>query len=373
MNRINKRCKQFALVAIILIILSAALPVSAGLFEWSRLGRLLPQSGVDPTVSAIASHPAQLGTLYAGTLQTTGSSSLVFKSSNGGESWIPASTGLPAGMPQNTGVNDLVVRAGAPNQLYAGLYQAGLWYSSSGGQNWSNVANGSIAANDNVRALALDPAQSSTIYALTGSGVQVSINGAPFQKRSSGLPAAASTIFNDVAVDALNPGTLYTATNPQGFFRSTNSGQSWQPANNGLPAGTLDIKAIAASPVNGRLLISIAGQGLWRSDDRGSTWVRSDSGITYNTTLQGSVGTPVFSPGDAQVAYVYNNDGAFTSGDGGKTWTPVNEGFSGAETISTMAFHAGAPSTVYTGTVVSGILSRTAVPGGRLYLPLVIR
>lgn len=370
---IRGQTRILTLLLVLMVLATAAYPAAAGLFEWSRLGRLIPQTGFEPTVSVIASDPASTAVIYAGTLRSTSNNSLIFKSSDGGVSWSPASNGLPTSLPQNTGVFDLIVRSDAPDTLYAGLFEAGVWRSNDGGQSWSNATSGSIAGNDTVRALALDPAQPATIFALTGTGVHESSGGAPFQSRSAGLPSASNAIFNDLAADYKQPGTLYTATNPLGLFRSTNGGQSWQPANDGLPAGTLDVKGIATSQANGRVLISVSGQGLWRSDNQGDSWVRSDSGVTYNTTLQGSVGVPVFSPTDPDMAYVYNNDGVFASSDGGKTWTPFNDGFSGAETVTTMAFHRAAPNTVYAGTSVSGVWSLTVVPGGRHYVPLVIR
>jgi len=369
----TQRRQLCVILMVVALAARAALPAAAGLFEWSRLGRLIPEQGFEPSLSAIAGDPGKAAVLYAGTLRSTANNNLVFKSSDGGVSWQPAGSGLPAVMPQNTGINDLVIPAGAPNTLYAGLFEAGVWQSTNGGQQWANVTNGSIATNDTVRALALDPAQATTVYALTGTGAHVSAGGGAWQSRSAGLPGASSTLYNDFAADPLHAGTLYVATNPQGLFRSTNGGQSWQPANDGLPAGDLNVKGIAASPVNGRVLISVAGQGLWRSDNQGGSWTRSDSGISYNTTLQGSVGIPAFSPSVSGAAYVSNNDGVFASSNGGESWTPFNDGFSGAETVLTMAFHSAAPDTVYAGTAVSGVWSLMVIPGGRNYLPAVIR
>lgn len=368
----HKRSVLFSLL-IVCILATTVLPISAGLFRWSRLGRLIPQTGFEPTVSVLAGHPNNPAVLFAGTLRSTDNPSLIFRSADRGATWSPASAGLPANLPQNTGINDLVIRPDSPNTMVAGLFEAGVWLSTNGGQNWTNATNGSIAANDTVRALAIDPAQPSSVYALTGTGVHISANGGQWQSRSAGLPAPSATLFNDLAADPVDSGTLYVGVSPQGVFRSTNGGQSWQPANNGLPAGDLNVRGIAASPVSGRLLISIAGQGLWRSDNRGNSWSRADSGITYNTTLQGNVGIPTFSYADAEFVYVYNNDGVFVSFDGGESWAAFNDGFSGAETITTMAFHPAAVNTVYAGTSVAGVWSLTVVPGGRFYVPVVIR
>lgn len=369
---IKKRAIGPVILTLVIIVV-VALPVSAGLFSWSRLGRLIPQTGFEPSVSVIAGHPAQSAVLYAGTLRSTDNTNLIFKSSNGGAVWAPASVGLPANLPQNTGVNDLIIRQDAPDTLYAGLYKAGVWLSTNGGQSWSDATNGSIAGNETVIALDASPDQPNLVYALTGTGMHRSSDGNPWQARNNGLPDANEALFTALAADPVDPGTLYVGTNPKGIYRTINDGQSWTPVNDNLPEGDLNVRGIAASPVSGRLLVSISGQGLWRSDDNGNAWIRSDNGITYNTTLQGNVGIPVFSPTDPDIAYVYNNDGVFSSIDGGQTWTPFNDGFTGAETVGTMAFHPAAPNTVYAGTSVSGVWSLTVVPGGRFFVPVVIR
>lgn len=356
-----------------LVLLATLLPASAGLFRWTHLGRLIPQSGFEPSVSVLAGQPSNKDILYAGTLRSTDNTALVFRSNNAGLSWQAASAGLPDDMPQNTGVNALLIRADAPNTLYAGLYRAGVWLSTNGGQSWTNATSGSIATSDTVNALDANHAQPKLMYALTATGMHVSSSGSPWQARSNGLPSPNAALFNDLAADPTTPGTVFAATGPTGVYRTANDGLSWTPANDGLPAGDLNVRGIAIGPVSGRILISVAGQGLWRSDNGGGSWTRSDNGITYNTTLQGNVGIPTFSPTEAGSAFVYNNDGAFESKDGGKTWTPFNEGFAGNETLATMAFHPAAAGTVYVGTSVSGAWSLTIVPEGQVYVPVTIR
>jgi photosystem II stability/assembly factor-like uncharacterized protein len=369
----SHRATPFLVLAAVILSLCLSLPAAAGLFEWSHLGRLIPQAGFEPSVSAIAGHPTAGSVVYAGTLRSTDNTNLVFRSDDAGLSWQAASGGLPANMPQNTGVNDLLIRQDEPTILYAGLYKAGVWQSTNGGQSWANATNGSIAANDTVIALSANSDQPKLVYALTGTGMHLSFDGNPWQARNNGLPASDQAQFTDLAADPTDPGTVYLTTNPFGVYRTENDGQTWQQVNDGLPAGDLNVRGIAVSPAGGRVLVSIAGHGLWRSDNQGDSWTRSDSGITYNTTLQGNVGIPAFSPTDSDIAYVYNNDGVFSSNDGGKTWTPFNDGFTGAETVNTMAFHAAAPDTIYAGTSVSGVWSLTVVPGGRFYVPVAIR
>ena len=46
-----------------------------------------------------------------------------------------------------------------------------------------------------------------------------------------------------LAIDPANPTTLYAATSGRGVFRSTDAGSSWHPFNAGL--AVLDIKSLA--------------------------------------------------------------------------------------------------------------------------------
>ena len=367
----RQRERAVLLLLVMIALLAAVLPASAGLFHWSRLGRLIPQAGFEPSVSVLGGHPSNPNVVYAGTLRSTDNTNLVFRSGDRGLTWQPASGNLPANMAQNTGVNALLIRQDAPAVLYAGLYRAGVWRSADGGQNWVNATNGSIAGNDTVNALDANAAQPKLLYALTGTGMHLSLDNNPWQARSNGLPQEEQAQFVDLAADPLHPGTVYVATNPLGIYRTDNDGQMWSPSNNGLPAGDPNVRGIAVSSVSGRLLISITGHGLWRSDNQGSSWTRSDDGITYNTTLSGNVGVPTFSSTTTGLVYVYNNDGAFASDNGGRTWSTFNDGFTGAETVTTMAFHAAA-NEVYAGTAVSGVWSLTP-PVGRVHTPLVIR
>jgi hypothetical protein len=70
------------------------------------------------------------------------------------------------------------------------------------------------------------------IYAATSGGIFKSIDG------GSGWTSANRGLENipvfSLAIDRLNPATIYAGTGGQGVFKSTNGGQSWMPASSGL-------------------------------------------------------------------------------------------------------------------------------------------
>ena len=98
-----------ALLALLFIVLTQA--VGAGLFEWSRLGRLTDDPGPQPYVSVITPHPTRPEILYAGSLLTTDAAALVFRSADGGDTWSASAAGLPA-LPAFTGVKALLLWPG---------------------------------------------------------------------------------------------------------------------------------------------------------------------------------------------------------------------------------------------------------------------
>jgi photosystem II stability/assembly factor-like uncharacterized protein len=347
------------------------MPAAAAYLEWSRLGRLVGESGPEPYVNVIAAHPTDPLIIYVGTLLTTDEAALVYRSDDGGASWQPASIGLPTGLPLNTGVNDLILLPNAPDVLYAGL-DTGIWRSDDGGTNWLSAAGGSIAAGEKIIALDVAPGASPTIYALTPDGVHVSSGGAPWVKRNSGLPPSDTVIFNDLAVDLTAPETAYVATNPAGVYRTNKGGQGWVAVNNNLPDGPRNVRAVAVAPTTGEVFISLRGAGLFRSDNDGSSWTLSHAGITYDTTLFGSIERPVFSPTDPTIAYVHNSDGVFRSEDGGGTWLPAPEGFTDNVLVSALAFQAARPQMIYAGTSASGVWNFTATVG-RYFVPVIAR
>ena len=154
-----------------LLLMAAALPAAAGLYEWSRLARLEGTSGPEPAVSALAAHPTDPAILYAGVLLTTDGADLVYRSADGGQSWRAVASGLPDDLPANTGVEDLVVTPGDPVMVYAAIHQNGVWRSDDGGATWNDFSGGGIRPDDTVLVLLATTGPAPTLYALTTDGI----------------------------------------------------------------------------------------------------------------------------------------------------------------------------------------------------------
>ena len=78
-------------------------------------------------------------------------------------------------------------------------------------------------------------------------------------------------VVTSLAINPLQPTTLYAGTNGGGVFRSLNGGESWTAVNNGLTS--LNVAALAVNPQNSSILYAaIPGQGVFRSINAGASW-----------------------------------------------------------------------------------------------------
>jgi photosystem II stability/assembly factor-like uncharacterized protein len=153
----------------------------------------------------------------------------IFKSTDGGATWVHSSNGLPRlGGPaaSHWSVLALALDPDDGNVLYAGAYeQVGgvfvgrVFKSVDAGANWTDISVG-IAGQD-VRALLVDPADSNVVYAGTGGSV----------------------------------------VNPSGVYKSTDGGLTWNSFSIGLPADAAT--ALALDPHDANRLFAGTPGGLW--------------------------------------------------------------------------------------------------------------
>ena len=124
--------------------------------------------------------------------------------------------------------------------------------------------------------VAVDPTNSSIIYAATQRGVFKSIDGGEnWAGADSGLAGNLSALT--IAIDPLTPATLY-ATTTQGVFKSTDAAQSWNklyagPSGNGLYFGSYWITIDPITPST----IYLAPGGILKSTDGGQSWNSLDT------------------------------------------------------------------------------------------------
>lgn len=262
--------------------------------------------------------------VYAGTSGGTGGvhapgAQLLFKSTDGGEDWSNASS------PIVFDVSLLVMDPTSPNTLYTG--SASLYYngnsgvgmkSTDGGASWKELATGEAYLAP--WGWAIDPADSRIIYAPGDLSSSTGEIGGGLLKTTDGvnwsLTGLTNVLVNEVAIDPLDPNTLYAGTYPQGVFKSTDGGASWSAINNGLPdlesadSYVSDITIDRDDPMT--LYAGTAGNagptgaGVFRSVDGGANWTPYNDGLTdLNVTAL------ALTPDNPNTLYAATSDGVF--------------------------------------------------------------
>jgi len=191
--------------------------LEANLFDGDALGLYKSTDGGatwnDPGAAccigyALVIDPTNPGTLYNGTPFG------VLKSTDGGAIW---------GGVLKLGVNVLALDPGNPNTLYAATYESGstafvgLFKSSDGGASWLAINNGLASLLDTgapLKSLVIDARNSSVLYAGTsGYGVFRSNDGVHWSTFNDGLPNL------DVRLLAVASNALYAVTS-SGIFKA---------------------------------------------------------------------------------------------------------------------------------------------------------
>jgi len=246
------------------------------------------------------------------------------------------------------------------NTLYGPLG----YKSTDGGVTWSKTGAG-LACPSSSQSFAIDPGNTSTLYAGCqgnvqngGGGVFKSTDGgATWNAASSGLPAfqafptepwPASTPVNALAIDPVHPNTLYaaiglTVSYGGGLFQSTDGAASWSAVNGGLP-DYLYIDSAAVDPLNPDTLYVAGDAGVFRSTDGAASWTRAGSVLNVRSLA--------VDPLNAGTVYALNDRGILKSSDGGASWSVVSTDVAGSRDPYpwlVVAAGAGGESTVYSG------------------------
>jgi len=292
--------------------------------RWSAVNSGLPTYAYGPylPVNSLTIDPGNPSTVYA----VSGSD--VFKSTDAGDNW--AKLPLPGGY----GISVLAIDPQDPSTLYAATGAKGILKSTDAGESWSAANSGLPISNSGppiilVNALAIDSQNSSTIYTVVnsccpgGGGVFKSTDaGASWSAVNSGLPESYSYIL---AIDPLNPNTLYLGTSAGGgVFKSVDGGANWIAVNSGLRASV--VSTLVVDPQNiGTLYSGIFGGGLFKSTDGGTSWSLANSGLPGNGN--GPLAIDPLNPTTLYIGETVNGDpGVFKSIDGGMSWSAASSG-----------------------------------------------
>ena len=309
-------------------------------------------------VRVIAIDPQTPSTLYAyfeSAPGLLGAIAGIFKSTDGGANWSPASSGL-LGLP----AQGLAIDPQTPSTLYAGTQVHGVFKSTDGGSSWSAV--NTDLTDFNVLALAIDPQTPSTLYAGLAGGlhVQKSVDGgATWITRIpiGGSPLA--TVVRALAVDPETPTTVYAGTTNGGVFKS-NAFFSWSAVNTGLTA--LDVRTVAVDPITPSILYAGTDGGMFKTTNGGSSWSAVNTGLTnldIRALVLGSQIPSTLYVGFEGLGFLgFPFGGVFKSTDGGANWGSASSGLPGSP-VRVLVVDPQTPATLYAGTTGDGVFKST--------------
>ena len=270
----------------------------------------------------------------------------VWTTTDGGDSWIDRSAGLP-GNPLNAVVYDgtrLLVGGG----LLFGSQFEGLYESPDLGVTWTPLHDGTwpiLVVED----IAVDPSDAARIFvAIDGGGVnRTTDGGATWQIGIGGSQALAGRSLR------FRPGNsqeLFLGTSSLAVFHSTNGGDTFVQSSEGI--SELDLFSIDANPLNpAGIAVAFQGQnngGVLSSSDAGTTWLLESAPPTrYSAVGFAPDGTLyAISSGPSSVA----QEGLYRRENNG-SWTPLgpDQGPLYESDLNTMRFSLNNPNLILLG------------------------
>lgn len=270
-----------------------------------------------PTIVDFASLP---GTGGAGVLIAVSGAGDVFRSTDGGQTWATARTGLPQFLQIYRAL------AAGPN-LFIGTSN-GLYRSVDSAGNWSKLTNGIPAS----PVVGLDYF-GNTLYAAVNAGLSSPVfksadGGTTWQQPTGSAMPPATTDALALTSTGLTASTIYDlAVTPAGIFLNTNAGTSRSTdggANwSSFDAGKATASVLQIVPSGGTVYAGTYGakSGVYRTTD-GMSWTGGDPTVN-NAVIRG------IAPGTGSNVVAAGESGTFRSTDGGATWTRSTTGLPG--------------------------------------------
>lgn len=296
-------------------------------------------SWTEATRSPVASNPTQFAT-------TVAANSRIYTYTSEGGGGLFATSGdaewqrlnLAAAQVLNPGAEfgqaSIAVKPGKPSSIFFGVFDRGVFRSNDGGNSW--IAPNTDLGGFSPQVFAFDPQDPNTMFVSVykvsttpAAGIyRSSDGGATWQPHSTNLPT--TLVGLDLQVDPSDPARMFLAADqgfaagtPGGLYRSLDRGLSWVQSFTGQ-----DVRSVAIDPSNGSRVYVAAETGLYVSDDGGDSFVANDP---YAIIANEAASSVVLDPTVPTTVYAASRDPGYSFGilrsssilrsvDAGATW-----------------------------------------------------
>ncbi len=246
---------------------------------------------------------------------------------------------------------------GAPDALYIGVNNGGVWRSADYGRTWTPIFDDQPTGS--IGAIAVAPSDPRTLYVGSGEGLQrpdLSVGDGIYKSTDAGrtwrhLGLRDGQQIPAILVDPRDPNRVFAAVlgHPygpnaeRGIYRSTDGGETWQKVlYKDENSGGMDLAFAPANPETvfavlwaarqapweiGSSWTLCASNGLYKSTDGGTTWRQITAGLPGATEGLGRIGLAVSASEPARMYAVVGagkGGGLYRSDDGGEQWRLVN-------------------------------------------------
>jgi len=258
-----------------------------------------------------AAHPALSGYLYFGmgscpAMPFEPDEGGIYFSTDFGDTWTARNNGL-----SDLDVQVIAVHPVFTNTLMAGTSHGNIFTSTNGGLNWTLATQ----LTGTVSRLYFNPHETLEVWAITRTDTDPHAGGEGYLYRSTNL-ADWETFNMNInpggpahAQMAFLPGSVWLASGS--VYSTTDSGANW----NEIYSPDRGAAAIALSPDNPQVIIIGTDAGIEKSTDGGQSWQEANDGLAALVPYYVAV-----SPDDPDTVYVKTHHDIFVSHTGGNDW-----------------------------------------------------
>jgi len=294
------------------------------------------------SVRSLAIAPSDSNLLITGSANDDPNLNGVFRSVDAGKNWERIS---PVGDKEIRNIESVAIDPRNTSVIYAGTWHLP-WKTTNGGASWKQTGNqivGMINDSD-IFGITVDPNQPNIVYVNACSGFYRSTNAGEKWFKFPGIPFSARRTYV-LLPHPTNPNIIFAGTS-EGLWRSKDGGKKWML----LTSKTLVIRSIVVTPDKpNRVLIATDDFGVRVSENLGTDFIESNTGFSHRHVL--ALMPDLTEHGRLLASVFHDGSGGsvFASINGGETWAPSSTGLAGRDVF---AFYQmpNNPNVIYAGT-----------------------